>query len=127
METEMTTKFPVLPLAGAILARGLADLTTQLARFGRGFARGLRNRRDAAILAGFDRRTLADIGLSPSDINDAYSVPFWRDPTPLLRERVNERRLYRHVAPPVARRREVEECFQRPKVDSAARPLRLVS
>ena len=118
----MTAKFPVLPLAGAILARGLAVLSAQLARWTARFKQGLRNRRDARMLAGFDQATLADIGLRRSDINDALSVPFWKDPTPLLRERATERRLYRHVEPPVVRRREVEDCFQRPEIDRAMRP-----
>jgi uncharacterized protein YjiS (DUF1127 family) len=123
----MSDNFPVLPIAVATLARGFAGLATQLMRWTARFAQTLRNRRDARILATFDQTMLADIGLRPSDINDAFSGPFWKDPTPLLRERVNERRLYRHVAPPIAGRREVEDCFSCPGIDRAARSLRLVS
>ena len=47
------------------------------------------------MLAGLDRRMLADIGLTRSDLNDAFSEPFWEDPTALLRERAIERRLNR--------------------------------
>ena len=61
--------------------------------------RALKNRHDAALLAGFDDRMLADIGLTRSDIRDAYSVPLWHDPTALLKNRVGERHRYRHGAP----------------------------
>ena len=39
--------------------------------------RALKHRHDATMLAGFDDRMLADIGLTRSDVRDAYSVPFW--------------------------------------------------
>src|SRR5262245_57005235 len=61
--------------------------------------RALKNRRDAVLLADFDDRMLADIGLSRSDVRDAYAMPLWRDPTALLRSRVGERHRYRHSAP----------------------------
>ncbi len=61
--------------------------------------RALKHRHDAVMLAGFDDRMLADIGLSRSDVRDAYSVPLWRDPTALLKNRVGERHRYRHGAP----------------------------
>jgi uncharacterized protein YjiS (DUF1127 family) len=61
--------------------------------------RALKNRHDATMLAGFDDRMLADIGLTRSDVRDAYSVPLWRDPTVLLRNRVSDRHRYRHGAP----------------------------
>jgi uncharacterized protein YjiS (DUF1127 family) len=44
-------------------------------------------RRDLAYLAKFDDRMLADIGLTRSDLRDAYSEPLWRDPTGLLARR----------------------------------------
>ena len=43
-------------------------------------------------LANMDRHELADIGLNPSDVNDASALPLDRDPTELLSERVRERR-----------------------------------
>lgn len=61
--------------------------------------RAMKHRHDAAMLASFDDRMLADIGLSRSDVRDAYSVPLWRDPTVLLKNRVGERHRYRHSAP----------------------------
>jgi len=55
-----------------------------------------RNRSDAALLAGLDERGLADIGLTRSDVRDAFAGPLWQDPTALLRARALERRLSRH-------------------------------
>jgi uncharacterized protein YjiS (DUF1127 family) len=115
----MTTNIRVLPLAGATLARGFTGLALQAARLANAVRQGLKNRRDARMLASFDNRMLADIGLSRSDINDAFSAPFWEDPTDLLRERVQERRLYRHVVPP-PRRRGLEPGFKRPNTTRPA-------
>lgn len=53
------------------------------------------HRREAAALAGFNDRMLADIGLTRSDLADAYSEPAWRDPTAVLAQRVAERRASR--------------------------------
>src|ERR1700749_3589117 len=55
----------------------------------------LKNRRDAAVLAGLDDHMLADIGLTRGDLRDAYSEPVWRDPTAILVSRVHERRVNR--------------------------------
>jgi hypothetical protein len=38
---------------------------------------------------------LADIGLTRSDVRDAFSEPLWRDPTDLLTARAAERRGHR--------------------------------
>jgi uncharacterized protein YjiS (DUF1127 family) len=54
------------------------------------------NRSGAAVLAEFDDRMLADIGLTRSDVRDAFAEPLWHDPTNLLRARALERRLNRH-------------------------------
>ena len=58
-------------------------------------ARAMKNRRDASLLAGMDDRMLADIGLTRSDLHDAYAEPMWRDPTDLLAGRAGEKRRYR--------------------------------
>ena len=44
------------------------------------------------MLSGLDQRMLADLGINRADLNDAFSGPFWEDPTELLRQRVQERR-----------------------------------
>ena len=55
----------------------------------------VKNRRDAAMLTGLDDRMLADIGLTRGDLRDAYSEPVWRDPTAILVDRAQERRVNR--------------------------------
>jgi uncharacterized protein YjiS (DUF1127 family) len=61
----------------------------------RKFARLMKNRRNARMLAGMDDRMLADIGLSRSDLRDAYAQPIWRDPTDILAGRARDKRLHR--------------------------------
>jgi hypothetical protein len=70
-------------------------------------------------LAGLDRRMLADIGLNRADVSDAFSEPFWEDPTALLRERAIERRLNRPPVRPLIGG--VENGFHRPPTDRPAR------
>lgn len=57
--------------------------------------RALKHRHDAQMLAGLDDRMLKDIGLTRSDLRDAYAEPLWRDPTSVLVERAGERRTNR--------------------------------
>lgn len=61
----------------------------------RKFARILKNRRRARMLAGMDDRMLADIGLNRSDLRDAYAQPLWRDPTDVLADRAQAKRTSR--------------------------------
>src|SRR5690242_7176708 len=91
--TALTTisKATILPFARA--RRGLA---AALQRAADAMVRAWRNRRDAAVLATLDERTLADIGLTRGDVRDAFAAPLWEDPTNLLRARALERRLSRH-------------------------------
>ena len=65
----------------------------------RALAQTVKNRRDAAILTGLDDRMLADIGLIRGDLRDAYSEPVWRDPTAILVNRAQERRVNRRRTP----------------------------
>lgn len=61
----------------------------------RKFARLLKNRRNARMMAGMDDRMLADIGLTRSDLRDAYAQPLWRDPTDVLAGRARDKRVHR--------------------------------
>jgi uncharacterized protein YjiS (DUF1127 family) len=75
--------------------RGLQALAHRLIRRIDRLARALQNRKSAAILAGFDERMLADIGLNRSDLRDAFAEPLWRDPSAILVDRACERRTNR--------------------------------
>jgi uncharacterized protein YjiS (DUF1127 family) len=68
------------------------------------FSSLMRHRRDAMRLARLDDHMLADIGLTRSDLRDAYSEPLWHDPTDVLARRAADRRMSRQlVAPDSAR------------------------
>jgi len=67
-------------------------LAAQLTGYLRNLALALKNRRDATMLAGMDEHMLRDIGLTRSDLRDAYAEPLWRDPTDILAARVKDRR-----------------------------------
>ncbi len=89
----MSANYPVLPVAGSTLLRVFASVLAVVTHWLKEFARARRHRREANVLAGLDRRMLADIGITRTDVRDAFSEPFWDDPTALLRERALERRL----------------------------------
>jgi uncharacterized protein YjiS (DUF1127 family) len=112
----MSAQYPVIPIAGGALMRAFASALSTMTSGAKRIARARRHRRNAAALAHFDGRMLADIGISRSDLKDAFSGPFWEDPTALLRERALERRWNR-----VLMRDEVERSFQRPRTDRPAR------
>jgi uncharacterized protein YjiS (DUF1127 family) len=77
----------------ATVGRALQWLGGRLSRRLKDIATVLKNRRDAFRLANLDDRMLADIGLTRSDLRDAYAEPPWHDPTAILTRRVTERRL----------------------------------
>jgi uncharacterized protein YjiS (DUF1127 family) len=77
-----------LGYAGQRLAALGAGVAGGFARIGR----AIKNRRAATVLAGLDDHMLADIGLTRSDLRDAYSEPLWHDPTDVLVGRASERR-----------------------------------
>lgn len=84
------------PIVVAAPARALLVVIAMLVRAVRLAVRGVRHRREAAVLAQLDAHMLADIGLTRSDLRDAAAQPLWDDPTALLRTRALERRLQRH-------------------------------
>lgn len=116
----MTAHYPILPVAGGTLLRVFAALLAFVTRWLRRLLRARRHRRAAVALAGLDRRMLADIGISRADLRDAFSEPFWEDPTALLRERALERRLNRALMRADIKAR-AEPGFRRPPTDRPAR------
>jgi uncharacterized protein YjiS (DUF1127 family) len=121
MENAMTTaQYPVVPIALGTLARVSAALLAPAVYAFKSVARALRHRREANVLAALDRHMLADIGITRSDVRDAFSTPLWADPTALLSERAIERRMGRAIrrAP---RLNVVEPGFRRPPTDRPAR------
>ncbi len=76
--------------AAKLAARAAAAMVVSLGRAANRVVRTIRNRRDAARLARFDDRMLADIGLTRGDVCEALSGPVWRDPAPLLAKRYAE-------------------------------------
>ena len=118
----MRTYTPVLPLGATIPVRAFGSFAAAAARAVKAFVRARRNRRDALALAGLDRTMLEDIGISRADLNDAFSSPFWEDPTAILKERAIERRLGRVLRRPVVTREPpVDPGFTRPALNRPAR------
>ena len=54
--------------------------------------RAWHNRSAVAVLGVVSDHMLADIGLTRSDIRDAFAEPVWRDPTGIMSARALERR-----------------------------------
>lgn len=84
--TRAPLSFAAVPALVALLGRAVGRL-----------AQALKHRREAAMLAGLDEHMLRDIGLTRSDLRDAYAEPLWRDPTDVLAGRVRDRRRSRPV------------------------------
>lgn len=115
-----TAQYPVLPIAAGTLARVFAALLAPVVVSSKAVVRALRHRHDANVLARLDRRMLADIGLTRSDVQDAFSTPLWEDPTTLLSERAIERRMNRAVSR-VARNAPADSAFRAPATNRPAR------
>jgi hypothetical protein len=84
-------------------ARWIAGFGAQFrSRLERGLA-GVKHRKGLAMLANFDDRGLADIGLTRSDLYDALAQRVWDDPTTMLECRRTARRdeARRAVSPPL--------------------------
>ena len=124
----MRTTFPIIPIAAAAPMRAFASISAVVTGWLKALARARMNRAQARALAGLEGRMLADIGITRADLRDAFSEPFWEDPTALLRERALERRLNRQVASiaiatglravPAAK---PQDAFRRPPLDRPAR------
>ena len=112
----MSPNIPVLPIAGGTLVRVFASVLAVVTHWIKKLVRTRRHWREASTLASLDRRMLADLGVTRADLRDAFSEPFWEDPTALLRERAIERRMSRVLRTPG-----VENGFRRPPTDRPAR------
>jgi uncharacterized protein YjiS (DUF1127 family) len=95
MEDVMTSTTETLISGGQPVARTINSVAWTVLRRVAGLVQAFKHRRDAAALASFDDRMLADIGLSRSDLRDALAEPMWRDPTAILVNRADERRVRR--------------------------------
>src|SRR5262249_31088846 len=73
-------------------SRQTQDLITQLRHRAARVMAGWTNRKGLAVLAKFDDRALADIGLTRSDLYDALAHRVWDDPTTMLERRRIARR-----------------------------------
>ncbi len=91
----MSLNIPVLPIAGGTLVRAFASLLALVTQWLKKLVRARRHWNEVTTLASLDRRMLADLGITRADLRDAFSEPFWEDPTALLRERAIERRMNR--------------------------------
>jgi uncharacterized protein YjiS (DUF1127 family) len=98
MEDAMTTLTMTQPTAAGVFAR-IAGVAGTVGLRLVNFVRAYLNRRDMQVLAGFDDRMLADIGLTRGDLRDAVSEPLWRDPSHVLVMRARERRVARRRGP----------------------------
>ena len=116
----MSANIPVLPLAAGTLVRAFASMLALVIGWLKKMAQRRRHWHQATALANLDRHMLADMGLTRADVQDAFSQPFWEDPTALLRERAIERRIGRG-ARRVQSRPQVERGFTRPATDRPAR------
>lgn len=83
---------------GSLIGRRLAVAGQAVVRGVSRLGRAIRNRLEASALARLDDHMLADIGLTRSDLRDAYSEPLWHDPTDVLAGRAAERRTRRQSA-----------------------------
>ena len=60
----MSANYPVVPVGGSALLRVFASVLAVITHWLKEFARARRHRREANVLAGLDRRMLADIGIT---------------------------------------------------------------
>jgi uncharacterized protein YjiS (DUF1127 family) len=72
--------------------RLISNLAMQLQRRTACVMSGWKHRKGLALLAKFDDRALADIGLTRADLYDALAQRMWDDPTEMLERRRAARR-----------------------------------
>jgi uncharacterized protein YjiS (DUF1127 family) len=106
----------ILPLPITTRSAPAAGFTAKLVRGFFAFVRLLQRRHELRMLAGFDDRMLADIGLTRGDLRDAVAQPMWHDPTAILVSRVCERRQARHAVGLVRSARELKRTASAPPI-----------
>ena len=74
-------------------------VVTWLKASGAAWMQTRRHHREVALLQTFDERMLRDVGLTRADVQWAASVPFWRDPAAILRDRAGPRGHHRRKLP----------------------------
>jgi uncharacterized protein YjiS (DUF1127 family) len=99
MEKAMSTNTITLQSAPGPFARA-ARIAGNVALRAVEIYRSFKSRREMRMLASFDDRMLADIGLTRGDLRDAVAEPLWRDPTHVLKARARERRSARAATHP---------------------------
>src|SRR5687768_14353182 len=95
LESAMPAITSLAIAAAAPVGRAVLAVGGRVVRGLKQVADRLRHRREATRLAALDDRMLADIGLTRSDLRDAYAEPLWHDPTNVLAHRAAERRTSR--------------------------------
>ena len=90
-ETLKTAAGPLWRTIVAVVGFGFVRIRNVVLAF--------RHRRDVEMLARFDDRMLADIGLTRNDLHSALAEPFWRDPGHVLIARAGESRRARRLRP----------------------------
>ena len=89
----MSAKYPVLPIAGGTLVRVFASVLAFVTRWLKELLEARRHRREANVLAGLDRRMLADIGITACRRARRLFRALLGRSDCALRERALERRL----------------------------------
>jgi uncharacterized protein YjiS (DUF1127 family) len=113
-----------MPAIAAIVASAAVRARRAVLRVAGRIIGRIRNRRAAFQLARLDDRMLADIGLTRSDLRDAYAEPLWHDPTDVLARRAAERRSSRrHVRAAQPAAVETPDVWRRPPTRRPARYL----
>jgi uncharacterized protein YjiS (DUF1127 family) len=89
-----------MPALTSLTISGAAPFGRALVAVARGIKEALKrwkNRHDAMRLASLDDRMPADVGLTRSDLRDAFAELPWRDPSEVLARRAAERRGVRRL------------------------------
>jgi len=87
----MTSRTTTTMRGTEVRLAGLGHAVAALAMVVWPLVAAIKHRRVLTDLADLDDRMLADIGLTRTDLCDAYAEPLWREPTSLLARRAADR------------------------------------